>query len=199
MDFKQLVATTRSTRRFDECRAISMAELESLVDLVRLSASAGNLQPLRYMLVTDSKTRAKVFSTLGWAAYLPKWAGPEEGERPMAYLVQCMVTAIGNNAQVDAGIQAQTLLLGARSTGIAGCVFGSVNRDKLAEVVDLPETCEILYVIALGAPGEPVVVDELAPGGDIKYWRDADGTHHVPKRTLEELILSRYGNDKEPM
>ena len=25
--------------------------------------------------------------------------------------------------------------------------------------------------------------------GDYKYWRDAEGVHHVPKRKLEELIV----------
>jgi uncharacterized protein YcfL len=33
------------------------------------------------------------------------------------------------------------------------------------------------------------VVEALEPGGDVRYWRDAQGVHHVPKRSLEEIIL----------
>lgn len=95
--------------------------------------------------------------------------------------------------QVDAGIQAQTILLGARSMGFGGCIFGSVNRDKLAAIIDLPADHSIVYVIALGVPGEEVVMEELAPGGSIKYWRDADDKHHVPKRTLAETVIGRFG------
>jgi len=55
--------------------------------------------------------------------------------------------------------------------------------------LSIPESFEILLVIALGKPGEKVVIEELAPEGDIKYWRDENDIHHVPKRGVEELIL----------
>jgi len=31
-----------------------------------------------------------------------------------------------------------------------------------------------------------------SPDGDIRYYRDAEGVHHVPKRSLDELILQEY-------
>jgi hypothetical protein len=42
----------------------------------------------------------------------------------------------------------------------------------------------------VGKPKETVVIEDLAPGEATKYWRDDDQVHHVPKRTLEELIVS---------
>jgi len=52
-----------------------------------------------------------------------------------------------------------------------------------------PERFEVLLVVALGKPVENVVVDPANEMGDIKYWRDAEGTHHVPKRALDDLIV----------
>ena len=49
---------------------------------------------------------------------------------------------------------------------------------------------QIHYRVALGKPKETVVIDDVEVGGDIKYWRDSQGFHHVPKRTLEEIIVS---------
>ena len=46
----------------------------------------------------------------------------------------------------------------------------------------------ILMVLALGRAVEKVFLDKRKPEGDIKYWRDADQIHHVPKRSLEEII-----------
>ena len=170
-----------------------MAVLESLADLARLSASAGNFQPLRYVLVNDPAKRAEIFPCLGWAAYLPDWKGPAEGERPAAYIVVLADKKSGGLPDVDAGIALQSMRLGAEELGLSGCMLGSVNRDKLAPLLDLPPNFVILYVLALGRAGEEVVIEEVASRGDIKYWRDDKDAHHVPKRTLAQVVTRRFG------
>lgn len=193
MDFKKLVEDARSVRRYDESRAVSMVELTQLSDMARLTASAGNFQPLRHMLVNDADMREAVFGCLGWAGYLPTWPGPDEGQRPAAYIILCSAPENADHAQVDAGIQGQTIMLGARSMGLGCCMLGSVNREKLAQALSLPSDHAIVYVMALGAPAEEVVIEELASGGSIKYWRDADDAHHVPKRSGAETVIGRFG------
>jgi nitroreductase len=74
--------------------------------------------------------------------------------------------------------------------GLGGCIIQTVRRDDLAKILDIPSQFEILYVVALGKPVEKVVVETLKPDGDIKYWRDAEQTHHVPKRELKDLIVA---------
>jgi hypothetical protein len=43
-------------------------------------------------------------------------------------------------------------------------------------------------VIALGKPVERVVVEEVKDG-NIRYWRDLEQTHHVPKRAMDEILI----------
>lgn len=187
---EELIKGNRSYRRFHQDFPVSLETLQGLVNLARLSASAANLQPLKYLLSCDPKKNADTFSCLAWAGYLKDWPGPAEGERPAAYIVILGDTEISKNFGCDHGIAAQSILLGAREQGLGGCMLGSIRRDRLRELLHIPESLEILLVIALGRPRETVVLEEVAPGGDIKYWRDAAGVHHVPKRRLEELILS---------
>ena len=73
--------------------------------------------------------------------------------------------------------------------GLGCCLIGSIKRDSLKKVLSIPDRYEILLVIAIGKPGEKVVIEKLPEGGDVKYWRDQEGVHHVPKRELGELIL----------
>ncbi len=186
---RDLILRNRSYRRFYEDEKIELETLKELVDLARLSASAANFQPLKYMLSCDPQKNADIFPLLGWAGYLEDWLGPSEGERPSGYIIILRDKNINNPIPVDHGIAAQSILLGATEKGLGGCMMASIKRDKLREVLNIPEQYDILLVLALGKPKEKVVIDEVGPEGDIKYWRDGESTHHVPKRTLDEIIL----------
>ncbi|NLF51379.1 MAG: nitroreductase family protein [Leptolinea sp.] len=187
---KELVTRNRSYRRFDQSARIAPETLRELCDLMRLSPSGRNAQPLKYMIVSTEDMCARVFTTLAWAGYLKDWDGPEEGERPAAYVVVLGDTAIASNFGIDAGLSIQSLLLGAAEKSLGGCIIQSVKRDELAKVLDVSAGLEILYVIALGKPVEKVVIEQLPADGDFKYWRDEQHVHHVPKRALKDLIIA---------
>ncbi len=186
---KDLILKNRSYRRFNENVAVERETLRELVDLARCSASASNRQPLKYYLSCATETNAKIFPTLSWAATLTDWPGPSEGERPSAYIIILGDTAISKTFGVDPGIAAQSIMLGAVDRGLGGCMLASVDRDRLRELLDIPEQYEILLVLALGSPKEKVVLEEIKPGDDFRYWRDADSVHHVPKRRLDDIII----------
>ncbi len=186
---EELVKKTRSYRRFHEDHAISMDVLRNLVNLARLSASTANRQPLKYILCCDEKRNGIVFPKLAWAGFLKDWDGPEEGERPTAYIIVLGDKRISEAFGCDHGIASQNILLGATNEGLGGCIVGSVKRERLRKELNIPDHFEILHVIALGKPKEEVVIETVGPDGDIKYWRDESGVHHVPKRTLDEIIV----------
>ena len=127
-----------------------------------------------------------------WAGYIRSWKGPAEGERPSAYIVILGDTELNKSFGCDHGIAAQSIMLGATERGLGGCMIGSIDRPKLRQVLDIPERYEILLVLALGKPSETVVLEDVGPDGDIKYYRDEEDVHHVPKRTLSELVLKEY-------
>jgi nitroreductase len=190
----ELVKENRSCRRFYEDHAVQLKILKDLVDLARFSASAANFQPLKYILACQTKINAEIFSCLAWAGYLKDWPGPGPGERPAAYIVILGDTTISKDFGCDHGIAAQTILLGAREKGLAGCILGSVNRKALREILAIEAHLQILVVLAIGKPKEKNVIETVGPDGSIRYWRDAEGVHHVPKRTLPEIIVASYGS-----
>jgi nitroreductase len=193
---KELIEKNRSYRRFFEDVAFPRPELEELIELARLSSSAANLQPLKYFISNTPDLNAKIFATLSWAGYLTDWNGPEAGERPTAYIVILGDKQITAAVGCDHGIAAQNIMLGAVEKGWGGCVMGSVKREQLRAILSLPANLEILLVLALGKPKEDVVIEPLDRTGDIKYWRDRDAVHHVPKRSLDDLIVNRVSREK---
>lgn len=187
---RELIKKNRSYRRFYEDSLIEEKTLKGLVDLARLSASAANLQPLKYILSCEPGKNALIFPHLRWAGYLKDWPGPSEGERPSAYIVILGDTRISASFGCDHGIAAQSILLGATERGLGGSMIGSIDRKGLRKTLEIPPCYEILLVLALGKPKEKVVVEASRDSGDIKYWRDKEGKHHVPKRKLDDIIIN---------
>jgi nitroreductase len=186
---RDLILRNRSYRRFYKEVDIKLETLRELVDLARLSASARNAQPLKYILSCEHQGNSMIFPHLAWAGYLTDWPGPCDGERPSAYIIILGDKEIEQSFGCDHGIAAQSIMLGATEKGLGGCIIASIEKEELREALEIPPQYEILLVLALGKPKETVVIEELGSSGDIKYWRDSKGVHHVPKRSLDDIII----------
>ena len=189
MSMIELLKSNRSYRRFGD-RAVTAYELSLLIEAASLTASAGNLQQLRFVPIFGEDCD-HVFPHLRWAGYLADWNGPCEGERPTGYIVVlCPRASEGKYlVGVDVGIAAQSMLLTAREMGLGGCMFASIDRPALMDALSLDgEAWAVVLVIALGEPREQVRIVPVNDG-NIKYYRDAEGVHYVPKRTAEELTV----------
>lgn len=196
MDFeslRQLIMSDRTVRRFQEDRKVSSETLKRLVELTRYCPSGRNAQPLRYLLINSEEEKERVYPLLKWAGYFHDWDGPEIGERPAAYLIQCLDTHYGKDCLCDDGLQLEAITLGMRTLGLGGCIIKAFNAPKLAEVLAIDERYAPRYVLALGYPKEEVKIEDMSldDDADFKYFRTPDGIHHVPKRPLEQLIINK--------
>jgi nitroreductase len=189
MSFREMVLKNRSYRRFNENYEIDQKTLEELVDLARLSPSAANLQPLKFLISWEKEDNENIYKNLAWAGYLTNWPGPEKGERPSAYIIIVGDRNISPTFDYDAGIAAQTILLGAVEKKLGGCIIKAMIKENIRKIFSLPEHYEILLALAIGKPAETVELEPLPVNDNIRYWRDDKGIHHVPKRHLNDLII----------
>jgi len=186
---KALIEKNRSYRRFHQEHNIPFETIKELINLARLSPSGGNLQPLKFFISNTPEKNKLIFPHLKWAGYLKGWNGPEEDERPSAYIIILGNQNYNKIIEYDAGIAIQSILLGAVEKGLGGCIIGSVQRNELHKILKLPDDFHILLTIALGKPKEKVII-EAVKEDNIEYWRDSNGIHHVPKKSLDELIIN---------
>lgn len=186
MDFLDLAEKTRTYRRFREKEPIPAEDLRSLVRAACLAPCASNLQRLRYSIITDMNERDILFNSIGWAGYLSHWDGPQEEQRPAAYIVVHAPEEQKFFTGIDIGIAASYVVLQAGSLGVGSCMILSFGRDAVDAVAPAPGYTAGL-VIALGYPDERVVLERNSE--EIRYWRDASGIHHVPKHPVDKLIL----------
>ncbi len=190
---KDLVIRNRSYRKFVNTKKVTAGQLEDLVDIARLTPSSKNCQPLKYLLVTTPKDVDFVFSHLKWAWHLKHWDGPDKSQQPPAYIIMCIDKDLNDQALIDAGISAQTILLAATENNMGGCIIRTVNRYAIAKYFDLPENIEIVQVIAIGYPDQKIELTTVSEDGSVSYFEDESGIHYVPKRNIEDIIISRKG------
>jgi nitroreductase len=186
MTFHELAESNRSIRRFRENVRLSGEQLLEFIDAARLAPSGANLQLLRFTPVWEEDPCSRIFPHLNWAGYLIDWDGPGPGERPAAYVILQMPQEKQRHLPVDAGIAAAYIVLSARESGYGSCMIMSFDADGVREAAGSPEGYFPFLVIALGVPGERVVLEEAA--GGIEYYRDESGVHHVPKLPLKDLL-----------
>ncbi len=190
---QSLVKSTRCFRRFYQNKPLDGSTLISVVNLLRFVSSARNAQPLKYIISTDKSINEEIFKTLSWAGYLKNWDGPEEGEKPSGYIVFLRDTNISAEdfSLIDTGIALQTAMLKLTEDGYGSCPIAAIDKKALRKVLSIPLSLEILLVLAVGKPKERVVITNVR-NGDIKYYRDKNGVHYVPKRALKDVLLKTY-------
>ena len=190
-DFLELVRSSRTFRRFDESRKVAREQLLELVDVARFAPCGNNLQVLKFLVMDDSERVQVCLAHHKWAGLLKDWDGPVQGERPVAYIAICGPAGAGKNAvrNQDAGIAAQTIMLAARTMGLGGCMVKSYDAQLDAELGLADRGLETVLLLALGYPTEEVVLEDASAAGGVAYWHDEDDANHVPKRSVEDLLV----------
>jgi nitroreductase len=185
MTVYELILNRRTIRRFQP-GPVPYALLEKMVNAGRLAPSAANLQPCEFLIVDNPELAGEVFTTLKWAGYVAPDGDPPEGERPVAYIIILLNQPENKYGSVDAAAAIENMILAALEEGIAACWLGSIDRVRMARILDIPGCCRIDSVLALGYPGQESRPEEFK--GSVKYWLDEKGNFHVPKRGLKEVL-----------
>ncbi len=189
---KEMLIKNRSYRRYDAGFTVPEETLCELIGLARYINSSANKQALRFRPVCEAALREKLFAVTRWAKLLENYSGPQEHERPGGYIVICRDAAVWPNAatlEKDVGVAAAAITLGAVEKGLGCCMINNFSAQGCREALELPETLEPALVVAIGKPAEEIILEDAKTGGDTKYYRDENGVHHVPKLSLDKLII----------
>ena len=86
MKIYNAIISRRTIRKFRQ-KPIKLSILKRMVNAGRLAPSAGNLQPLEYVIAVDDALREKIFPNVRWARDIAPEGNPKNNERPVAYII----------------------------------------------------------------------------------------------------------------
>jgi nitroreductase len=174
----------RSIRKFRQER-IEQDILERCINAARLAPSARNLQPLEYVLIDDPEMAKDIFNICSWAGYLEDW-GPSEKDMPPAYIIILKnKDLLTDETDFDVGLAAENIILTALDDGVASCCLASMDKNKMAALLHIPDNYDIALTIAFGYPNQKSLVEDSE---DLKYTIDEDNILHVPKKPLSRIM-----------
>ncbi len=178
----ETITTRRSIRRFTP-QPVPRQELIRIAEAGSLASTPGNLQPWQFIILDTPELTNKLFPLLRWLAQ-----PPPEKQRPTAYIALLMDKDSLNSWDrvAAAGAAFQNMQLYAWGKGIGSCCLGSVQRDKAALLLEIPDHLHLFVVIALGYPDETPVAKKA--DDSLRPYRDEDGVLHVPKKPIEDMV-----------
>ena len=193
MNVYEAALKRRSIRLFRET-PVPYELLEKCVDTARLAPSVVNLQALEFLVIDDAEKLQRISKNVamvrGYSSGIVR-AGFEQ--QPKAYIITLVnkrwASQFGGSRMsfpYDIGMANENMMLFATSEGLATCPILSYNTAKLYEILELPEHYQIGMVLAIGYPAESSVAEEMTNA--IAFDMDAQGTRHVPKRTLKDVL-----------
>ncbi|MCK4341694.1 MAG: nitroreductase family protein [Phycisphaerae bacterium] len=153
MDVLAAIRTRRSVRSYSS-RPIPARVLARMKQALRWAPSACNMQPWRFVFVTDAELRRQVAQ----AAYDQLWMSVAPvtvvgcGLPGQAYK---KMGGYGNSVDVDVAIALDHLTLAAVAAGLGTCWIGAFDEKQVKRVLDVPRHVKVVAMTPLGYPASP--------------------------------------------
>lgn len=187
MTVYEAVQARHTIRKFTQEKP-AQADLMQIVDSARLAPYGANTQPLKYAVVTQEEQRRELYPFIKYAGFLKDW-DPAFEECPTAFIVIVNDTSIKPTAksECDSGIALASMCLAAQGLGYGSVCLGAINRVEIKKVLGLEDQYDVTYLLGIGHPAQTGETFDFTD--DLKYYFDEDGNVHVPKRTMDEVLI----------
>jgi nitroreductase len=160
MDAMECLKTRRSVRAYKKDQ-VPRDVLIDIVDAGRLAASAINIQPWQFIVVTDKKTRQAIADITDHGKFI--------ADAPACVVVFC---EDGKYYLEDGSAATQNILNAAKAYGLGSCWVAGDKKPYCQEVrklLGLPENYKLVSFIAIGyADTEPNPVKK--PLSEVMHW-----------------------------
>ncbi len=138
------------------------ALLASVTEAVRLAPSACNIQPWRFIIVSDPELRKAI----------------ARAAREQMFIAEAPVLIVGcaqadkayskmggywNSADVDVAIAMDHMMLAAAEAGLGTCWIGAFDEAAIKKLLGIPDPVKITAMSPLGYPRDPQALHPVAP------------------------------------
>jgi nitroreductase len=169
MDAIEVLKTRHSVRAYTH-EPVPRKIIEDIVDCCRLAATAINLQPWEFVVVTDPEVLRRIARTTDHGKFF--------ADAPVCVLVLCRDTKYYLE---DGSAATENILLAARAHGLGSCWVAGDKKPYAPEIcrlVGAPRGYKLVSLIPIGYPAESPEKTKR-PLSDVLHWGEASGGYVV--------------------
>ena len=160
MDALDVLKTRRSVRAYSG-QPVPREVVGDIIDCGRLAATAINIQPWEFVVVTDAALRRKLAQTADYGRFI--------ADAPLCVVVLCRDTKYYLE---DGSAATQNILLAAHAHGLGACWVAGDKKPYAADIckmVGAPEGLRLVSLIPMGYPAENPAKPKR-PLADVLHW-----------------------------
>jgi nitroreductase len=160
MDCIEVLKTRRSVRAYTG-EPVSQEAIEDIIDCGRLAASAINIQPWEFVVVTEKEMLRAIARATDYGSFIAQAA------------VCVVVLSKDTKYYLEDGCNAsQNILVAARAHGLGGCWVAGDKKPyaaKIRQLVGAPEGYKLISLLSIGHPAEDPQKDKR-PLAEVLHW-----------------------------
>ena len=144
MDTLACIRTRRTTRAFLP-RDVPEETVRKILEAGRLSPSARNMQPWHFIVIRDKD--------------MLKRLGPLCSSGRFIEQASCAIAVVTDPSnrwhEIDGARAVQSMELAGWNEGVGTCWIGSLERERIKELLQIPTALHLLTILPFGYPVEP--------------------------------------------
>ncbi len=160
MNALEAMKTRRSVRTY-ESKLVPAAIVEDIVDCARLAATARNVQPWEFVVVTNAETRRAIAGIAVKGQFI--------ADAPVCLVVFCRDTKYYLE---DGSAAIQNILLAARAHGLGSCWVAGDKKPyapQIAHLLGVPAEFKLIGLVAIGHAAESPSMPPKRPLAEVLH------------------------------
>ena len=158
MNFMEIAQTRQSCRSYDPERPVEQEKLEAILEAARLAPSACNGQPYHLTVCRGEKAREVAAGTMGmgmnkFAAQAPVLIVISDAPYVKTAALGAKLKGIDYRS-IDIGIAAAYLTAEATAQGLATCILGWVDDDKIRKACNMDAKTHLVITLGYATEGD---------------------------------------------
>ncbi len=147
-DLLHLIKSRRSVRRYKE-KVVPKETILQILDVARWAPTGGNLQPWRFVVVTDPRLKEEI----GRGARFYFLKSHHVSEAPVLIVI-CGDMRKSDWYKIDCSLAGENLMIAAHALGLGSCWIGIYDEEQVKEILNIPDHFAVVGLITLGYPAE---------------------------------------------